>query len=159
MALSVTVYKYSGETNRLDKSSLLTGAITTSAEIKGVFRADAPELHLNYADGQLAGYNYLRVEIAPGIYYYYYARITAELGQTYRAQCTRDPLMSFASQIAARPIIARRSSLETDELTQPGCNAYLADNEQPVLIPTIEDFYLLHTFDPDHGSYVLVTIG
>lgn len=158
MAMSVTVYKYSGETNRLDKSSLLTGAITTSAEIKGVFRADAPELHLNY-DGQLAGYNYLSVSIAPGIDYYYYARITAELGQTYRASCTRDPLMSFSSQIAARPIIARRSSLETDELTQPGCNAYLADSEQPVLIPTIEDFYLLHTFDPDHGSYVLVTIG
>lgn len=150
------VYKYSSEPNRLDKTNYLIGAIETTAEIKGTFRADAPELHLNYA-GQLAGYNYLRVTIAPGVFYYYYATITAELGQTYRASCVRDPLMTARAQIINCDIIARRTSQRAADENGAGFNAYLPDNSLPVIVPTKEDFYLLHKFA--WGDYILVTIG
>lgn len=151
----LTLYKYSSETNRLDKSNYLSGGVDRSGEIKGTFNIDAPQFIFTYP-GDLTGYNYLSA-VVDGVTQYYYARITGDVGGRLIATCTRDPLMTFKTGIAETDIIARRSALETKLLTDPGCNAYLPDSQQPVLVPTIDDYYLLHTFTP--GSYILVTIG
>lgn len=89
--------------------------------------------------------------------YYWIRKKTVIRRDLTELQLESDPLMTFAGQILDLPIIARRSSLETNVETDPGCNAYLPDHEQPVLVPTVEDVYLMHTFEP--GSYILVTIG
>ena len=104
--MDIMIYKCNAEANRLDKTQFLTGGISASATIKGTFRADAPELYLDY-HGELTGYNYIRATIN-GIYMYYFARFSADTGQTVRASCSRDPLMSFASQILLHPISVTR---------------------------------------------------
>lgn len=158
MGLQVIVYKYSSEPNRLDKTNYLIGAIETTAEIKGTFRADAPELHLNYA-GQLAGYNYLRVTIAPGVYYYYYATITAELGQTYRASCVRDPLMTFRSSIRSLPIKSDRAEQRADDVgIVRGFNAYLPDPQRQILQPTLQRRIPIDSM-AWQPTRILVTVG
>lgn len=158
MGLQVIAYKYTSEPNRLDKTNYLIGAKETTAEIKGTFRADAPELHLNYT-GQLAGYNYLRVTIAPGVYYYYYATITAELGQTYRASCVRDPLMTFRSSIKSLPIKSARCEQRAEDTgAVRGFNAYLPDPQRQILQPTLQ-----RRFEIDSLAWqetrILVTVG
>lgn len=68
-----------------------------------------------------------------------------------------DPLMSFATDIAALPIVVSRTSRDAVLDTDPGCNAYLADRQQPMLVPTIQDVHVLHEFASD--SYLLLVVG
>lgn len=132
--MTVTIYKYAGEYNRLDKTPLLSGAREiTGVNIKGMFRADAPELYLEYA-AELDGYNYIRIDIDANTTYYYYATFAADLGQTVRATCTRDPLMSFKPGILQTNIIADRTTKQAIEAGQVGYNAMLPDDQQKVLV-------------------------
>ena len=97
--LNLTLYRCVAERDKLDKSAQLLDPIAaTGSIIKGDYRADAPEIVLSY-QGELAGYNYIRAEIAAGVYYYYYATFTADIGQTVRASCRRDAMMSFKDQL------------------------------------------------------------
>ena len=158
MSLQVIAYKYSGEKNRLDKRDFLSDPLETTAQIKGTFRADAPELHLNY-NGQLSGYNYLRVTIATGVYYYYYATITAELGQTYRASCVRDPLMTFNSSIRSLPIKSARAEQRADDVgIVRGFNAYLPDPQRQILQPTLQRRIPIDSM-AWQPTRILVTVG
>lgn len=68
-----------------------------------------------------------------------------------------DPLMTASGQIPDLPIVATRASQRARTLQDAGWNAYLADRELPIEVPTIQDYYLLHTFV--WGDYILVTIG
>lgn len=154
--MTITLYKYSSEPNRLNKTAFLTAPIYgVDCTIKGTFTADAPELLLSYK-GDLSGYNYALCTFN-GADNYYYVRIAGEIGGKIRAICTRDPLMTARAQILNCDIIARRTSQRALDTSGAGFNAYLPDNSLPVIAPTKQDFYLLHTFA--WGDYVLVTIG
>lgn len=153
--MTITIYKCSSENNRLDKSSFLTDPLTVSATIKGDYSADAPELYLQYA-GELSGYNYVSALI-DGVQQYYWARFVAGIGQTVRAICRRDPFMSFSACIKSLPIIASRSAQRAADSQGAGWNAYLSDPQQPLLVPTKEDVYMLGEFS--WGSMILLTVG
>lgn len=155
--MNITLYKCSSENARLDKSAFLSGGIEiTGATIKGQYVADAPDMVFSYG-GELDGYNYIRAEVASGVYHYYYAKFCADLGQTVRAMCRRDPLQTFRAQIINQKIIASRSSQRAESGDAAGWNAYLQDSQQPILVPTVEDVYAIHEFS--WGSLILLTAG
>ena len=155
--MNIMLYKCSSENARLDKSAFLSGGIEiTGATIKGQYVADAPDMIFSYS-GELDGYNYLRAEVASGVYHYYYAKFCADLGQTVRAMCRRDPLQTFRAQIINQKIITSRSSQRAESGDAAGWNAYLQDSKQPILVPTVEDVYAIHEFS--WGSLILLTAG
>lgn len=156
--MTVTIYKYHGEVNRLDKTNfLLNGIQINNVSIKGMFRADAPELYLDYS-GELDGYNYIKIDIDSNTTFYYFATFTADLGQTVRATCTRDPLMSFKTAIRSMPIVADRTTKQAIEAGQIGFNSMLQDPLQKVLVyeqiqrKSIMEFAWAST-------YTVVTVG
>lgn len=125
--MTVTIYQYGGEYSRLDKSAFLYGArVISDVSIKGMFRADAPELYLNY-DGELDGYNYIKVDIDQYTTFYYFATFSADLGQTVRATCTRDPLMSFKSQLVNTDILVDRCTKQAQTGDPAGYNSLVPD--------------------------------
>lgn len=138
-----------------DISTVISPALTGwTGEVRGDISLDNPSVLVN---ATVTAGNYAQI---PDFARYYYIRskeIIAE-GLTLLV-LESDPLMSAAGTIITLPIVADRSAVETTEETQAGCNAYLPDRNQPVLTPTLQDFYLLHTFDPDSGAMILVTIG
>lgn len=138
-----------------DISTVISPALTGwTGEVRGDISLDNPSVLVN---ATVTVGNYAQI---PDFARYYYIRskeIIAE-GLTLLV-LESDPLMSAAGTIITLPIVADRSAVETTEETQAGCNAYLPDRNQPVLTPTLQDFYLLHTFDPDSGAMILVTIG
>lgn len=131
--MTVILYKCSAENNMINKLPYLSNPIPAPAHIKGTFRADAPEMYLDY-HGELEGYNYMSATIGSSTYYYY-CSITADLGQTVRATCRRDPLMSFATDIKALPILAARCEQAAIEAGQIGYNSMIVDPQQQFLSP------------------------
>ena len=138
-----------------DLSTVISPAGTGYAgEVRGEISLESPDVLV--ADTVTAG-NYAYI---PDFARYYYIRQKQVIREGLTLlQLESDPLMSAAGTIITLPIVADRSAVETTEDTQAGCNAYLPDRNQPVLTPTLQDFYLLHTFDPDSGAMILVTIG
>ena len=164
--MDIMIYKCNAEANRLDKTQFLTGGISASATIKGTFRADAPELYLDY-HGELTGYNYIRATIN-GIYMYYFSRFSADTGQTVRASCSRDPLMSFASQILLHPISVTRCEQQATQNNPKGWDTYIRDpmiqksaREFTIvkLDPYIPKFEYPDAAYPDTRQYILGVIG
>ena len=153
--MTITIYKCSSENNRLDKSGFLMDPLTVTATIKGDYSADAPELYLQYS-GELSGYNYISALIN-GAQQYYFARFVAGIGQTVRAICRRDPFMSFAAGIKSLPIIASRSAQRAADDQSAGWNAYMHDPQQPLIVPTKEDVYMIG--EMSWGSLILLTVG
>lgn len=153
--MTITIYKCSSENNRLDKSGFLSDPLTVNATIKGDYSADAPELYLQYT-GELSGYNYISALIN-GAQQYYWARFVAGIGQTVRAICRRDPFMSFAARIRTLPIIASRSAQRAADDQSAGWNAYMHDPQQPLIVPTKEDVYMIG--EMSWGSLILLTVG
>lgn len=153
--MTITIYKCSSENNRLDKSGFLSDPLTVNATIKGDYSADAPELYLQYT-GELSGYNYISALIN-GAQQYYWARFVAGIGQTVRAICRRDPFMSFAARIRTLPIIASRSAQRASDDQSAGWNAYMHDPQQPLIVPTKEDVYMIG--EMSWGSLILLTVG
>lgn len=153
--MTIKIYKCSSENYRLDKSGFLTDPLTVTATIKGDYSADAPELYLQYS-GELSGYNYISALIN-GAQQYYWARFVAGIGQTVRAICRRDPFMSFAAGIKSLPIIASRSAQRAADAQSAGWNAYMHDPQQPLIVPTKEDVYMIG--EMSWGSLILLTVG
>lgn len=164
--MDIMIYKCNAEVNRLDKNQFLTGGISATATIKGTFRADAPELYLDY-HGELTGYNYIRATIN-GVYMYYFARFSADTGQTVRASCSRDPLMSFAAQILDTPIYVTRCEQQATESNLRGWDTYIRD---PLIQKSAREFTIVKIdtnfpkFEypdasyPDTRQYILGVIG
>lgn len=125
--MDVILYRCSADNKMLNKRPYLSSPITATAHIKGVFRADAPEMYLDY-HGELEGYNYMQATIG-GSTYFYYCTITADLGQTVRATCRRDPLMSFYDQLLPMPIEVTRCTKQAIEGSESGYNSMLHDPE------------------------------
>lgn len=126
--MTVTIYQYGGEYSRLDKTAFLQNAREIrDVSIKGMFKADAPELYLNY-DGELDGYNYIKIDIDSSTTFYYFATFSADLGQTVRAVCTRDPLMSFQSQILITDILVDRCTKQAQANDPAGYNSLIPDS-------------------------------
>lgn len=154
--MTVILYKCSAENNMINKTPYLSNPITATAHIKGTFRADAPEMYLDY-NGELEGYNYMSATIGSSTYYYY-CSITADIGQTVRATCRRDPLMSFATDIKALPILAARCEQAAIEAGQIGYNSMIVDSEQQFLSPIDIQRKQLAAFTWDQ-YFTLVTVG
>lgn len=124
--MDVTLYRCNAEYNRLDKSAFLHDPVTTTASIKGTFRADAPELYLDYRN-ELEGYNYLKAVI--GNYtFYYFITATADLGQTVRLTCRRDVLMTFRPQILDMQILVDRCTKQAQAQDPAGYNSLIPDS-------------------------------
>lgn len=155
--MTLTLFKYSGETNRLDKAPFLTGGVDRSGEIKGTFNIDSPQFVFTYP-GELTGYNYLAATF-DGTTHYYYARITGDVGGRLIATCTRDALMTFKTGIAALPVKSARCEQRADDVgVVRGFNSFLPDPNRQVLQSTLQRRFVLGsmTWQP---TRILVTVG
>lgn len=134
--MTVKLYKYSGERNRLDKIPFLAGEIQTTATAKGTFNVENPALYLEYTSGRsLSEYNYAAITV-DGVTYYYYCSISGEIGNRMLCSCTRDPLQSFKTDILNCNIIARRTSKQGDLYGGKGYNSFLIDPLHPITATT-----------------------
>lgn len=134
--MTVRLYKYSGEKNRLDKTALLGTYFDTDATIKGTFNVEAPQLVLNYTGGRtISEYNYASM-VVDGVTYYYYVTISGEIGNRMLCTCARDPLMSFKTDLLNCSIIARRTSMQGKVFGGLGYNSFLQDPLHPILQTT-----------------------
>lgn len=124
--MDVILYRCNAERNRLDKSDFMHDAITAAAHIKGNFQADAPEIYLDY-HGELEGYNYMSCTIG-GYTFYYFCTITADLGQTVRASCKRDVLMTFRPQLLGMQILVDRCTKQAQANDPAGYNSLIPDS-------------------------------
>lgn len=155
--MTVTLYKYTGENNRLDKTSMLSGALQRlNVKIKGNFDAVSPELIFDYS-GELDGYNYLLCDFGNGAFFYYYCTIIATPGQMFRAVCKRDPFMSFKSQMLASKAVARRTK---NPGTTDNINLFVNDPDLPMFAYTEDTVHVLGSFTNmwTGGAYVC-TVG
>ena len=155
--MTVHVYNTPSAPDELykDISTVISPALTGwTGEVRGDISLDNPSVLVN---ATVTVGNYAQI---PDFARYYYIRTKQIISEGLTLLVLEsDPLMSAAGTILTLPIVADRTATTPVNEGDPGWNAYLSDTQQPVLVPTLEDFYLLHTFDPDSGSYILVTIG
>lgn len=154
----ITLYKYSSEPNRLDKTAYLSAPIYgIDCTIKGTFTTDAPELLLSFR-GDLSGYNYGLCTFN-GQNNYYYVRIAGEIGGKIRAICTRDPLMTFKTGVLALPIKADRCEQRADDVgIVRGFNAFLPDPNRQILQTTLQRRLVVDSMEWQ-PTRILVTVG
>lgn len=132
MAITVKLYRYNGEPERVNKSGLLTGEKTYSgAQVNFRDSVDlhAPQFLIN--ETVSAVYNYCAVTV-DGTTRYYFARVVNVRTGLSAIICDIDVLMTF--DVSAVPVIPYRS--------QSDYNRYIIDPTQPVDVRT-EHFNLL----------------
>lgn len=134
---TIYLYRYSGENERVDKTSLLSDVSTYS----GNFR-DSVDLHspvFLIEDTIPASYNYCSITVGTETRYYF-ARVDNVRTGLSLIHCDIDVLMSF--DISAVPVIPARSASAN--------NPYIIDTRQPVET-TIQHYNLL--FNGDNLDY------
>ena len=154
--MTVTLYKYTGEENRVDKTGFLSsGLLLSDVIIKGAFNVVSPSLVISYP-GDLSGYNYAACTF-DGSTFYYYVKITGEIGGRITADLKRDPLYSFKAQIMECNGVANRTrfSGETDNI-----NLFVPDNDLQMFQYTEECAHIVGSFSSGWtaGAYVC-TVG
>lgn len=137
--MKITLYKYYGERNRIDKESMLTQVLTTS----GKFKADVSMLNpvlllslpiegtqyvtdennnviddvvVNVEDGSVIDFNYLY--IAEFRRFYYVTSIVVGSGTLLTLGCEVDPLMSFKDQILENEALVARNEFEYSDILE-----------------------------------------
>lgn len=117
---AITLYQYSGEPQRADKTSMLTSAV----QISPLIYRDSIDFHAPVFDVQQdlsAAINYAKIE-QDGRTWYYFCRIENIKRGLSRVYCDIDVLMSF--DVMQVPIIPARTSAVN--------NPYIVDPRQPV---------------------------
>ena len=132
MNITVKLYRYNGETERVDKSQMLTGEKTYSGnhvDFRDSVDLHAPQFIIN--ETVSAVYNYCVITV-DGVTRYYFARVVNVRTGLSAIICDIDVLMSF--DVSVVPVIPYRS--------QSDYNRYIIDTTQPVDVRT-EHFNLL----------------
>lgn len=135
-----------------DLSTVISPQAGWGGAIRGEISIEEPVVEL---EAQIDVGNY--VKIREWNRYYWIRKKTRIRRDLTELELVTDPLMTAATDIVKLPIIATRASQRAKTLQEAGWNAYLADRDLPIEVPTIQDYYLLHTFT--WGDYILVTIG
>lgn len=118
MADHITLYNYTGESNRVSKT--LSSGLTYSLPVyRDTIDFHDPEFLIESTIS--ASYNYCEIEEA-GVTRYYFARIENVREGLSRIVCRLDPLMTF--DVGSVPIIPARTSAIN--------NPYIVDPRQPV---------------------------
>lgn len=145
---NITLYHYSGENERVDKS----GALSDAANYTGDFRESVdlhnPDFLIN--DSVPASYNYCAITVGTETRYYF-ARVENVRTGLSLLHCDLDVLMSF--DVSNVPVIPYRSA--------SAYNRYIIDASQPVDVRT-EHFNLLFdgaNLDYNNMSLVAGIIG
>lgn len=136
MADHITLYNYTGESNRVDKT--LSGGL----EYKLPVYRDTLDLHdPDFLIEQTieASYNYCEIEEA-GVTRYYFCRIENVREGLSRVSCTLDPLMTF--DVKSVPVIPARSSSHR--------NSFLIDTSRPIEV-TVQHYNV--PFSGDNLDY------
>ena len=123
---AITLYQYSGEPERVDKTSMLTSAVQISPQI---YR-DSIDLHAPVFDVEQnlsAAINFAKIE-QDGRTWYYFCRIENIRRGLSRVYCDIDVLQTYCNSEAfnAIPIVPQRSA------SNNAYNAWIADTMQPV---------------------------
>ena len=140
---NITLYHYSGENERVNK----TGALSDAASYSGDFR-ESIDLHnpvFMVNDSIPASYNYCVITVGSETRYYF-ARVENVRTGLSLVHCVLDVLMSF--DVSNVPVIPYRSA--------SAYNRYIIDASQPVDVRT-EHFNLLFSGDNlDYNNMTLV---
>lgn len=151
MNITVKLYRYNGEPERVDKSQMLTGEKTYSGnhvDFRDSVDLHAPQFIIN--ETVSAVYNYCAITV-DGVTRYYFARVVNVRTGLSAIICDIDVLMSF--NISAVPVIPYRS--------QSDYNRYIIDPTQPVDVRT-EHFNLLFSganLDYNNMSLIAGIVG
>lgn len=124
MAVSITLYKYAKEANRLDKSSFLSNSKT----VNGTFRGGVDMINptVEFYDSatilpDINDYNYMKIEYETGDNRYYFINdIFIDRTHVFVISGHVDVLMTYKSDIEELEAMAIRSEKDY--------NTYIADN-------------------------------
>lgn len=140
----ITLYNYTGESNRVSKN--LSGGITYDVPVySDTIDFHDPEFLIESTIS--AAYNYCEIEEA-GLTRYYFARIENVREGLSRIICTLDPLMTF--DVGSVPIIPARVSAAGKN------NPYIIDPRQPVETTTEHYNILFNGANFDYNNMTLV---
>ena len=118
MADHITLYNYTGESNRISKT--LSGGSTYSLPVyRDTVDFHDPDFLIEATIS--AAFNYCEIEQG-GVTRYYFARVENVREGLSRIVCTLDPLMTF--DVSSVPVIPARSSSHR--------NSFLIDTSRPV---------------------------
>ena len=137
-----------------DLSTVISPQAGWGGAIRGEISIEEPVVEL---EAQIDVGNYVVVTRVRPCWKYWIRNKTRIRRDLTLLELVTDPLMTAAADIVKQPIIATRAAQRAKTLQDAGWNAYLADKDLPIEVPTIQDYYLLHTFS--WGDYILVTIG
>lgn len=150
--MTVTVYNTPTAPEHMTKDITQQIGSYTVGGVRDAVGVESPVITVN---ATITAGNYAYV---PDFGRYYYIRsknvIRKDLTEL---QLDVDVLMSYAAQIRTLPIIASRSAQRATDTQSAGWNAYLSDPQQPVIVPTKEDVYMIG--EMSWGSLILLTVG
>lgn len=150
--MTVTVYNTPTAPEHMTKDITQQIGSYTVGGVRDAVGVESPVITVN---ATITAGNYAYV---PDFGRYYYIRsknvIRKDLTEL---QLDVDVLMSYGAQIRTLPIIASRSAQRAADDQSAGWNAYLSDPQQPVIVPTKEDVYMIG--EMSWGSLILLTVG
>lgn len=140
---NITLYHYSGENERVNKTSALSDAASYSGDFRESIDLHNPVFMVN--DSIPASYNYCVITVGTETRYYF-ARVENVRTGLSLVHCDLDVLMSF--DVSNVPVIPYRSA--------SAYNRYIIDSSQPVDVRT-EHFNLLFSGDNlDYNNMTLI---
>lgn len=143
--MTITFYKYTGENNRLDKSSLLTDGYTISGDFNIQFYQITPIIKITQSD--YFDYNYCYIEELKR-YYFIVQNVITRNGFN-EIRMTLDVLMTYKNII---------KTLHGTVVNSKKFN-YLKNNNIPVTSKTtLKEYDFTDAFNHT-GNYVLIGIG
>lgn len=110
--MQLELYRFTGETNRLDKSAWLTAMTTVNANLKDDTDIMHPVFILKKS-ALVAGANYFYCSFF-GRYYFIQPNTTEMLGGRVKITGEVDPLMSFKTDLRACPAWIERAETDPD---------------------------------------------